>query len=82
MQITAVSQGDQARLKALRTMRAFATGLLILAGVIFVATHGRDGFWGYVNASSEAAMVGAIADWFAVTAIFRHPSVCPFRTPP
>lgn len=73
MQITAVSQGDQARLKALRTMRAFATGLLILAGVIFVATHGRDGFWGYVNASSEAAMVGAIADWFAVTAIFRHP---------
>ena len=37
-------------------------------------THGRDAGWlGYVNAGAEAAMVGAIADWFAVTALFRHP---------
>ncbi len=33
----------------------------------------HDGAWGYVNAASEAAMVGALADWFAVTALFRHP---------
>jgi uncharacterized membrane-anchored protein YjiN (DUF445 family) len=33
----------------------------------------RDGAWGYVNAASEAAMVGALADWFAVTALFRRP---------
>lgn len=73
MQITAVSEGDRARLQALRTMRAVATGLLVFAAIVFVATHGRPGVWGYVNASAEAAMVGAIADWFAVTAIFRHP---------
>ena len=54
-------------------MRALALSLLLLAAVIFVLTHGRDGAWGYVNAASEAAMVGAIADWFAVTALFRHP---------
>src|SRR5690606_33628317 len=34
---------------------------------------GQDGFGGYVNAGAEASMVGAIADWFAVTALFRHP---------
>src|SRR5690606_5777636 len=32
-----------------------------------------DGFWGFVNAGAEASMVGAIADWFAVTALFKHP---------
>ena len=34
---------------------------------------GRDRFMGYVNAGAEASMVGAIADWFAVTALFKHP---------
>ena len=34
---------------------------------------GRTGFWGFVNAGAEASMVGAIADWFAVTALFKHP---------
>ena len=34
---------------------------------------GQDGFWGFVNAGAEASMVGAIADWFAVTALFKHP---------
>lgn len=50
-----------------------ATGLLVLAAVVYVATLGMDGVWGYVNAGAEASMVGAIADWFAVTALFRHP---------
>jgi uncharacterized membrane-anchored protein YjiN (DUF445 family) len=54
-------------------MQAVALGLLLFAAVVFVATHGRDGFWGFVNAGAEASMVGAIADWFAVTALFRHP---------
>jgi uncharacterized membrane-anchored protein YjiN (DUF445 family) len=54
-------------------MRLLATGLLVFAGVVYVSTRGADGFWGYVNAGAEASMVGAIADWFAVTALFRHP---------
>src|SRR5690606_12342001 len=64
---------DLARRQSLRRMRTTATGLLVLALLVFVLTHGRDGAWGYVNAAAEAGMVGAIADWFAVTALFRHP---------
>ena len=44
-----------------------------VAAAIFVATLNKDGGWAYVHATAEAAMVGAIADWFAVTALFRHP---------
>ncbi|MBD8606450.1 DUF445 domain-containing protein [Aeromicrobium sp. CFBP 8757] len=55
-------------------MRALALSLLVLAAVVYVLTREHDTGWlGYVNAGSEAAMVGAIADWFAVTALFRHP---------
>lgn len=50
-----------------------ATALFVGAAALFVATHGHGGPWGYVNAAAEAAMVGALADWFAVTALFRHP---------
>ena len=59
-----------------RRMRIVATGLLIvMAGVFFVARHflGTHPAWGYVLAFAEAAMVGGLADWFAVTALFRHP---------
>lgn len=68
-----LSEGDTARRANLRRMRLVATSLLVLAAIVFVLTHERDGAWGYVNAASEAAMVGAVADWFAVTALFRHP---------
>lgn len=68
-----LAQADAARAAALRRMRFVATSLLGLAAVVFAATLHRDGAWGYVNATAEAAMVGAIADWFAVTALFRHP---------
>lgn len=54
----------------------FATGLLVLmAGVFLTARHFQvlHPAWGYVLAFSEAAMVGGLADWFAVTALFRHP---------
>ena len=54
-------------------MRAVALSLLGLAAVVYVLTLDRDGAWGYVHATAEASMVGAIADWFAVTALFRHP---------
>ncbi len=64
---------DEVRSADLRRMRIVATGLLVLAGIIFALTMGQGGAWGYVHAAAEAAMVGAIADWFAVTALFRHP---------
>src|SRR5262245_11155347 len=64
------------RVRALRRMKLFATGLLVLAGVVFAMarTIEDEHSWaGYVRAFAEAAMVGALADWFAVTALFRHP---------
>lgn len=69
---------DEAKRKQLRKYKAFATGLFLLMAVIFVITtilqKNNDSHWiGYVRAFSEAAMVGALADWFAVTALFRHP---------
>jgi uncharacterized membrane-anchored protein YjiN (DUF445 family) len=59
-----------------RRMRWTATGMLAAMAVVFVTTAGLVGAhpaWGYVNAFAEAAMVGGLADWFAVTALFRHP---------
>jgi uncharacterized membrane-anchored protein YjiN (DUF445 family) len=54
-------------------MRLVALSLLVSAAVVFLLTLHQGGIWGYVNAAAEASMVGAIADWFAVTALFRHP---------
>jgi uncharacterized membrane-anchored protein YjiN (DUF445 family) len=54
-------------------MRSVALSLLLFAAVVYVATVDRTGGLGYVNAAAEAAMVGALADWFAVTALFRRP---------
>ncbi|WP_371815561.1 DUF445 domain-containing protein [Erythrobacter sp. JK5] len=57
-------------------MRWTATGLLAAMAVLFFTSHGlvpQHPAWGYVNAFAEAAMVGGLADWFAVTALFRHP---------
>jgi uncharacterized membrane-anchored protein YjiN (DUF445 family) len=67
------SVSDDERRRGLQRMRRLATSLLVLAGVVYVFTREAEGFWGYVNAGAEASMVGAIADWFAVTALFRHP---------
>ena len=67
---------DDPRLTALRRMKLAATGLLVFAAVVFLIArtfHGDPAIWGYVEAGAEAAMVGALADWFAVTALFRHP---------
>ena len=57
-------------------MKATATGLLVAAAVVFVVTRSveDDASWvGAIRATAEAAMVGALADWFAVTALFKHP---------
>jgi len=68
---------DETRLRqALRRNRAFATGLLGLAALVFLGASAlpEPGFWiGLVRAGAEAALVGGLADWFAVTALFRHP---------
>ncbi len=60
----------------LNRMKAFATALLVLMAVLFVVTKIYEPLHpaiGYARAFSEAAMIGALADWFAVTALFRHP---------
>ena len=55
--------------------KAIATGLMIGAAVLFVIARSQNGggAWEWVAAFAEAAMVGALADWFAVVALFRHP---------
>lgn len=67
---------EQQRAADLRRMQSLATGLLVLATLVFlVATIFREAApWvPFVRAFAEAAMIGALADWFAVTALFRHP---------
>ncbi|WP_375288059.1 DUF445 domain-containing protein [Sphingomonas sp.] len=57
-------------------MKLVATGLLVaMAAVFLLARWMQDthAAWGFVRAFAEAAMVGGLADWFAVTALFRHP---------
>jgi uncharacterized membrane-anchored protein YjiN (DUF445 family) len=68
-----LSDADRERRTALRRMKTVATGLLALAAVGYALTLHQAGWVGFVNAAFEAAMVGAAADWFAVTALFRHP---------
>lgn len=62
----------------LRKYKMFATGLFVLMAVVFVVMtvleKNNPAHWiGYIRAFSEAAMVGALADWFAVTALFNYP---------
>lgn len=75
------ADGDEQRRRDLRKMKFVATGFLVVAAIVYLFTRwleNRDGVdvaaWvGYVRAASEAGMVGALADWFAVTALFRQP---------
>src|SRR5216684_3870874 len=64
------------RARGLAAARRRATALLAGVTVLFVAVTaaGAHGILlGYVQAGAEASMVGGVADWFAVTALFRHP---------
>jgi uncharacterized membrane-anchored protein YjiN (DUF445 family) len=59
-----------------RGMRVIATGMLVVMAAVFLVADTLDdryAAWGFVKAFAEAAMVGGLADWFAVTALFRHP---------
>nr|WP_232546855.1 DUF445 domain-containing protein [Streptomyces antimycoticus] len=63
-------------------MKALATGMLLGVALVYVLatwarSSGVDGWPGYVAAAAEAGMVGALADWFAVTALFRRPMGLP-----
>ncbi|WP_405555422.1 DUF445 domain-containing protein [Streptomyces sp. NBC_01171] len=76
--MTAFTAADEERQRGVRRMKLTAAGLLLFVAVVYVlatwAGHSGAGPWtGYVAAAAEAGMVGALADWFAVTALFRHP---------
>lgn len=67
---------DFARVRRLRLMRVVATGLLAFMAALYILSvlWPRPAPWmGFVRAFAEAATVGACADWFAVTALFRRP---------
>ncbi|MFI0741656.1 DUF445 domain-containing protein [Streptomyces sp. NPDC021100] len=76
------SEADERKRRGVRRMKAFATGLLLGVALVYaLATWAKSsgaGPWaGYVAAAAEAGMVGALADWFAVTALFRRPMGLP-----
>ncbi|TXS13650.1 DUF445 domain-containing protein [Streptomyces sp. adm13(2018)] len=69
---------DEEKSRGVRRMKTLATSLLLCVAVIYaLATWAENAGWGawtgYVAAAAEAGMVGALADWFAVTALFRRP---------
>jgi uncharacterized membrane-anchored protein YjiN (DUF445 family) len=64
------------RVQELRRWKRRANGFLLGALVVFLVSHvlgDESGVNGWIRAASEAALIGGIADWFAVTALFRHP---------
>src|SRR5439155_5063033 len=64
------------RQRRLDQMKRRATSLLVLATVVYAVARvfePRYSWLGFIRATAEAAMVGGLADWFAVTALFRHP---------
>ncbi|MER5527043.1 DUF445 domain-containing protein [Streptomyces sp. NPDC002677] len=76
--MNAFTPADEERQRGVRRMKTTATGLLLFVALVYVlakwASGAGAGSWAdYVAAAAEAGMVGALADWFAVTALFRHP---------
>jgi len=72
------SAAEEKKRRGLRKMKLVALSFLLGATLIFLLTSwaqasGWPGWTGYVKAAAEAGMVGALADWFAVTALFRYP---------
>ncbi|GAA5029517.1 DUF445 domain-containing protein [Microbacterium fluvii] len=71
-----LSPADLERRRGLRTMKGVALGALLFMAVLFVVAFTLQTTYpamAYVRAAAEGGMVGALADWFAVTALFRHP---------
>ena len=79
--VTNLGQSEKTRYAArdaeLRQMRIIATGLLLFMCALFFVGNRLEttyhSHWGFLRAFAEAGMVGGLADWFAVTALFRHP---------
>jgi uncharacterized membrane-anchored protein YjiN (DUF445 family) len=68
------------RQRNLDRMKRRATGLLVAMGVVFIVAsifEPTHPWLGYIRATAEAAVVGGVADWFAITALFRHPLSIP-----
>ena len=66
----------EAKQLQLTRMKRRATGLLVLMGVVFIAAWSLEPAYpwlGYLRATAEAGLVGGVADWFAITALFRRP---------
>ena len=64
------------RAARLQAMKRRATGLLVVMALVYLTLQvaAGDGAWvGYALAATEGSLVGGLADWFAVTALFRHP---------
>src|SRR5258708_18799718 len=75
-----VRPDDAERQARLNAMKHRATGLLALAAVVFVVAGPLEpahAWLGYVRATAGASLGGGLADWFAVTAPFRHPPGLP-----
>ncbi|MBN9213463.1 MAG: hypothetical protein ABS62_05890 [Microbacterium sp. SCN 70-200] len=71
-----LSPADRERRRSLQVMKGVALGALLFMAVVFVVAfvlQERFTWLAYVRAAAEGGMVGALADWFAVTALFRHP---------
>src|SRR5512135_2762307 len=67
---------DAIRQANLDSMKRRATALLALAAIVFAVTRvfeSRYPWLGYLRAMAEASLIGGLADWFAVTALFKHP---------
>ncbi|HEU0053220.1 MAG TPA: DUF445 domain-containing protein [Longimicrobium sp.] len=67
---------EELKREQLEKMKFRATGLLVAATIVYIAARILEVRWpgvGYLRATAEAAMVGGLADWFAVTALFRYP---------
>ncbi|WP_329306889.1 DUF445 domain-containing protein [Streptomyces sp. NBC_01260] len=69
---------DEEKRRGVRRMKTMASGLLLLVALVYVLAtwaknEGVGGWPGFVAAAAEAGMVGALADWFAVTALFKRP---------
>ena len=71
----ALTEYDRDRQRALDRTRRRATGFLAFATLVFASTFFMgDATWvGFLRTTAEASMIGGIADWFAVVALFRHP---------
>ncbi|WRZ81986.1 DUF445 domain-containing protein [Streptomyces sp. NBC_01022] len=74
----AYTAADEEKRRGVRRMKTTATGLLLLVALVYVLAtwaknEGVGGWPGFVAAAAEAGMVGALADWFAVTALFKRP---------